>query len=206
MAGEDQIPDFMREEAPVDLSSMASDEKIGTVQRAAQRLVDLEAAIKKMESETLPEMKRQRTELAQKTLPSLFESVGTDRIGVPSADVDVVVEPYYFANIKADWPEEQRQAAFDHLERDLELGNIVSVTLTMVFTRGDIEKARECQQMLLQSKFGNSNPPRFDMGVPWNTLTAALKEVAQRRPAPKIDLEKLGATIGETAKIKKRKK
>ena len=185
---------------------MASDDKLRTVSAAAKKYADLDARIRQLENVDLPALKKEREELARRTLPSLFEQIGTDRIGVPDQDVDVVIEPYYHANIKSDWPDEQREAAFDHLEQDLELGSIVSCTVTMTFRRGERELAKECEELLRSSKFANTHLPVVRMEVPWNTLTASLKEVAQRGDSSKIDLEKLGATIGQTAKVKKRKK
>lgn len=201
----DQMPDFMRDDTPVDLSSLAPDDKIATVRAAAEKYAKLDAEIREMEEVTLPAKKKEREELARMTLPSMFESIGTDHIGVPGQNVDVVIVPYYHANIKSEWPEPQRNAAFDHLENDLELGSIVSVDFTMTFRRGELELAKEFETLVRDSKFGNTHPLKRVMGVPWNTLTASLREVVQRGDADKIDLEKLGATFGQTAKVKKRK-
>jgi hypothetical protein len=204
MDQEDQIPDFMREDK-IDLSSMAPDDKIKRAAELAQKYVELNTKIKEMEDITLPSWKKEREELARRQLPDMFESLGTDKVGVPDANVDVVIQPYVHANIKTDWPEDQRRAAFDHL-KFLGVEDIIAVELSVKFTRGEIELARELQQLIMKSKFGNTHPPKFEMGTPWNTLTATLKSILEdAQKAKTVDLEKLGATVGRTAAIKKRK-
>jgi hypothetical protein len=101
MDQEDQIPDFMREDK-IDLSSMAPDDKIKRAAELAQKYVELNTKIKEMEDITLPSWKKEREELARRQLPDMFESLGTDKVGVPDANVDVVIQPYVHANIKTD--------------------------------------------------------------------------------------------------------
>lgn len=204
MDQQDQIPDFMREDR-IDLSSMAPDDKIKRAAELAQKYVELDSMIVEMEKITLPSWKKEREELARRQLPDMFESLGTDKVGVPDANVDVVIQSFVHANIKSDWPEEQRAAAFEHL-RMLGVEDIIAVELSVKFTRGEIEMARELQQLIMKSKFGNTHPPKFEMGTSWNTLTATLKSILEdAEKAKTVDLEKLGASVGRTAAIKKRK-
>ena len=199
---EQQIPDFMREDK-VDLSSMASDDKLRRASEMAQQYVAIIEQIRELETVTLPALKKQRDELARRQIPDFFDGISTDKVGVPDAGVDVVVQPFVHANIKSDWPEEQRQEAFRYLEQ-LGLGDIIAIQLVVKFSRGEIEKAREMEVVIRQSRHGNTNPPHVEESTPWNTLTASIK--AELEKGTSLDLEKLGATVGRTAAIKKRKK
>lgn len=185
-----------------DLSSMASDEKIAAGRDMARRFAMKCAMIESME-ERLKVLKKEREELARREIPEFFDgTLHTDKIGVPEAGVDVVVEPYYHANIRSDWSELDRQAGFQYLEKKGH-GDVVSVVLTVEFGRRELALARELEEMIRRSRFGNEHPPKLEMSVPWATLTALVKkEVESGRT---LDLSVLGATVGRTAKIKKRK-
>lgn len=196
-----QLPEHLRNET-IDMSSLASDEKLARAREMATELVRLDALVETTETE-LSSLKEQRLELMRKGIPDLFESIGIDKIGVPSASVDVVVAPYYHANIASDWPEERRTAAFEWLEREGH-GDIVKATLQVVFRRDELPLARELEE-LIRTAWGsaNSHPPQIEMNVSWNTLTSLVREQAEA--GEEIPLETLGATIGRQAKIKKRK-
>ena len=81
----------------------------------------------------------------------------------------------------------------------------ISVLVSLDFQRGEKALADELED-LIRTKFSgaNSHPIKVAMGVPWTTLTALVKEqVEQGEPVP---LDTLGATVGQVAKITKRKK
>jgi hypothetical protein len=189
------------DDAP-DMSSMATDDNIARGKKMARKFVVLDSTIDALEAR-LKIYKEQRTELARKELPDFFmNTLKTDKIGVPEAGVDVVIEPFYHANIRADWPPEQRREAFDYLEQSGD-GDVVSVVLTCTFGRKELAEAKELERLILDSRFGNTNPPVLEMGVPWNTLTSLVRKKFEGGKS--VDLEKLGATIGRQAKVKKRK-
>lgn len=198
------MPDFMRDDTPLDLSSLAPGEKLQKVTEMATEYATIVNEIDRLQKEVLPELSKRRQELERRILPTLFDEIGTDHIGVPSQNCDVVVKPYYHANIRSDWPEEQREAAFSHLI-DVELESLIAVEVTVKFARGEYEDAAELVQIIKDSRFGNTHVPKMEMGVPWNTLTAAVKKEIEDGRGADLDLEKLGATVGTTAAIKKRK-
>lgn len=174
-----------------------------------QRIEELEAEAKKLKAEAL--------EMQHRELPSLFSDIGIDNIGLPDANVDIVVRPYYKASISADWPPEQQEEAFRVLEQHGG-GPLVQVVVSVAFAKGEIEKARELQELIRQSPIGNTHPVNVKMGVNWNTLTSWIREIFTRDPETaarlmgagqevvKTPLEKLGATVGQIADIKKRNK
>ena len=197
---EEEVPDFI--DAAPDMSSMASDASIAQGREMAKKFAVLDATIRAMK-ERLGVLTKQRTEMARKVLPDFFDNtLHTDRLGVPEAGVDVVIEPFYHANIRTDWPEDQRQRGFSYLEQSGD-GDVISVVLTVEFGRRELALARELEQMIRLSKFGNSNPPALVMSVPWNTLTSLVRKKIEA--GKKVDLEVLGATIGRQADVKRRK-
>jgi hypothetical protein len=127
-----------------------------------------------------------------------------DRIGLPEEGVDVEMRMRYHASIKADWPEEQREAAFDQLET-MGGGSLVRVVLEVQFDKGDLELAYAAAEHLRRwNEFGN-RPISLRKGVQWQTLTSFVREMHERQvpiPTP----ERIGATITREARVVKRKK
>ena len=198
---EEAVPDHILN--AVDLSSFAKDSDLARGKELASELAHLDAEIKTLEK-LVEKKKERRQELKMREIPKFFDEVlKTDHLGVPDANVDIVVEPYYHANIKSDWPEEQRMKGFDWLEKN-DHGEIVAVIVSAKFSRGELKLAREMESLIRTSKFGNSHPPTLEMSTPWNTLTAAVKNMVEK--GEKVPLELLGATVGRAATIKKRKK
>lgn len=184
-----------------DMSQVPETAKVKNLGIKCRELILLDEQIKIMEEE-LEKKKNQRSRITRHELPDIFNECKMDSIGVPGEDVDVVLEPFFHANIKADWPEEQRDEAFDILEK-LGAEDIIRVTMYVHFGKGEIELAKEMQEFLRSNnKFGN-RPIRIERNVPWNTLTAWVKDrVKKHLPTP---LTEIGASIGSQCKIVKRK-
>jgi hypothetical protein len=208
LSDEDEIPEFLRQ-TDATLLSVADDSKIAMGRSMASRLVTLDQLIDKLE-EKLKDFTAQRLELSRKEIPEFFSRVlGTDLIGVPEQNCDVVVRPFYHANISKDWADVEKEKAFEYLE-ELGRGEIISATVSVKFDKGDLEKAKSLYEKLRKSSLANNNPPSIDMGVHWGTLTTVVKELHKEyleNPETKkpLDLELLGATIGREAKVKRRK-
>lgn len=189
------------ESEAADLSTVPTDAGAARLRIAASKMVALEKQKESLEAQ----LKATNVELFEtktRTLPDLFAEIGTDIIGVPDSGVDVKVVPYVHANIAADWDDEKKNAAFEHLE-SVGGGDIVKNTVTVVFTRGQYDELLEWIEKVkgLNLPF---DPPDMTVAktVPWNTLTAFVKEQVGRGTV--LDLEKLGATVGSIAKIQKR--
>jgi hypothetical protein len=154
---------------------------------------------------------QRRTELTMKELPDYMRKISQDKIGLAEFGVDLVLENYYHANIRADWPEEKRQEAFAYLE-SINAGDMIKTQVVFMFGRKDIKKVRWLQAFIktVQHYLGEVGgevqdipDPTISMAVPWNTLTAFVR--GQVESGEVLDLEKIGAVVGSVVKIKQRK-
>lgn len=149
----------------------------------------------------LKELKSQRLELSQRTIPDLMDEVGTDRVGLPGVGSDLVVEPF----VKAVLPEENAAEAASWLDATGH-GDILRTFVTVEFAPGEREHA-ENVITLIRSYFRGRNieqhDPEVRNSVHWKTLTAFVREQIEENNAVPLDL--LGATVGRVAKIKQRK-
>lgn len=196
------IPAFMADDTQVDFSSMPSDEALAEAQNLASALVDLDRKIIEMEDE-VARLKKDRATLANETLPSLFDAINLDKVGLPEAKADVVIVPDIRASISASWEPERRGRAFQTLE-EFGAGDLIKATITVEFGKGELEEAEEIMNLLNQLPGANSHPAQFGMNVHHGTLTSWLKEqLKSGDPVP--PLEDIGAYVGRTAKIKLRK-
>jgi hypothetical protein len=176
-------------------------EKLTTARELAKELYMVDSSIAQLEQE-LEEAKKVRTELVQRKMPTYFDSIGIDRLGIPGSEMDVVVENYYHANI----PKDREEEAFNWLEEN-EHGDLIKTHLSMQFGRGELEVAKKVTEQLAAMFRAEGVEPRgteIKMGVQWNTLTAFVREQTEMGNA--LPLELLGATVGRIMKIKKRKK
>lgn len=187
----DALLAFQGEQVPV------SEDKLVKLRSTAQELFNLDSEIAQLEAE-VESRKKRLIELSTKTLPDLLDSAGTDKVGLPEVGVDAVLKPYYRANIAAEWEEERRLKAFDWLAANGH-GDMVKVTVTVAFGRQEYDKAQNYAERVRKAGF----TPKLDMGVPWTTLTAFVKEQFEANDPPPLDL--LGATVGRVVKLIERK-
>lgn len=137
--------------------------------------------------------------LLKQTLPELFDTSGVPSITIAAEGNMPAYEarciPYYHANIKKDWPVEQRTAAFTWLQ-DNGCQDLIKTSITVELGLGDRDKVKGVTDALNQLKV----PYNEELGVPWSTLTSFVKEqVEKHNTIP--PLEKLGATIGRVVKF-----
>lgn len=198
----------MKDEIPADILDDAgitalipSGTVIEKIYQHAAELASLEAQIAQ-KSEELQRLQDDRTKLASKTLPALFDQVQTDKFGVPGWNADVVLEPVVHAAIKKEWPDEDQEAAFTELER-IGGGDMVKVTVSVQFDKQELDMANALYLYIKRwNEFGN-RPIRMEKTVPWNTLTKFVKEMLQKRVP--MNLEKMGAQVFRHCKIVWRK-
>lgn len=180
--------------------------------KLGQQMYDLDKSITDLESH-LEARKAERLELAMHTLPAFMQKIGQDRVGLQEFQVDVVLEPYYHANIAADWEPERREAAFAYLESTGN-GDLIKTTVAIAFPRRMLAAARWLTGAITtlfhymnEAKVPGTPEalpePTVEMGVAWNTLTAFVRE--QLENGDPIDVDVLGATVGWIAKVKPRK-
>ena len=157
--------------------------------------------IKRIEEqeEQLKQSMKLKWEMESRQLPDLFEEAGVDRVGIPADGnhpaYDAVRSPYYHANI----PAEQKENAFNWLEREGH-GDLIKTVVKVELGRGEREKAKEVETLLQELGVDYSR----DLGVPWNTLTAWLKEQIEKHGnIPPLSL--IGGTVATVVRLKERK-
>lgn len=187
----------------VDVSGVPSDSDMEKLRKVCKNLVDTDTEIRDLESR-INDLKKDRQELQTKTIPSVMERIGIDRFGLAEAGVDVVLEPYYHANISKDWDDEKRDAAFAHL-KELDGEDLVKTVLSVSAGRETYDKMEQLRSRVVQmlAELDLDASVVMDLSVAWSSLTSFVKEVHQKGAV--INTEKLGATIGQIVKIKKRK-
>lgn len=202
------------DEAPIDFTDAPKTDEIEELSKLGVKLVNLDAEIEYL-NKKLEEVKKQRLQVAMIELPEFMTKVGQDKIGlagVGERGVDLVLENYYHANIASDWEPERREAAFKWLEESGN-GDLIKTVLSMAFPRREYDRARVTYDllcglinMLMDAGLMEGEPPepKIEMTVPWNTLTAFVREQTEKGEA--LPLETLGATVGRIVKIKPRKK
>lgn len=198
----DEMTEDVSEGGVLDPSKIPDTDDLRRLASECARFADLEARIRSTK-EALELMSREHHELESRTLPDLFDRCMTDKLGVPGAMLDVVVAPVYHANIRADWPEEQREAAFLALE---EIGGseLIRLSLTISLHPGQVEEMRRLQELVRGLNWLPNAAMSVSRSVPWNTLTAFLRELVERG-VQGIPLDALGARIGRYCKIVKRR-
>lgn len=182
-------------------AAVPSAENLEKLRVAALELANITARIENL-SDDLKKAQEREAELKRTILPDLFAQAGTDKIGLPEAGVDINVKNYYKASISAEWPVEKQSEAFAWLESEGH-GGLIRVTVSVSFGKGEIEKAKQLQELIRQSPIGNTHPAEIKMGVPWQTLTSFVRE--QYEAGEELPLETLGAVAGRIAEVKKRK-
>ncbi len=132
-------------------------------------------------------------------LPDLFDQAGTNRMDIPpegnSPGISAKLQPYFRANIAADWSEEKRRAAFDWLEQNGH-GDLIKTTVTFEFPR----EAHDQVDHFIRANAAWH--PQAKANVHMQTLTKWLKEqVSSNGALPPLEL--IGADIGRVVKLTK---
>ena len=185
-------------------SPRANADKLNTVRDCARKMRDTQLEIADLE-EKLSQANKRLQHLRFTELPDLFAEAGVTSVGLEAEGnmpaYEVQVRPYYYANIRADWPEEKREEAFQLLS-DLGHESVIATEVAVRFDRGDYKKAMD----LIGKLSGDLGlHPSLRQSVPWNTLTALLKSEFEAGRGGAIPLDKLGATVGREARLKKEK-
>ncbi len=206
----------------VGFTDAASAEETRTLKEMGIELFNLDSEEERIKSR-LVDIGKRKVEITQREMPEYMTRVGSDKLGLPEFNCDVVMEAYYHANIKAEWPEEQRQKAFDWLEENGH-GDLIKTEFYIQFPRFMLPVARWLTEhvaglrpeLTLMEPTGRGKNKtikevtkvveipgaKVDLGVPWNTLTAFVKEQVEK--GAKLPLDTLGATVGKIVKIKPR--
>jgi hypothetical protein len=166
-----------------------------------KELRSLEFEIASME-ERLKITKERVRFLKEKTLVDMFDGAGITSLGVEAhgnlPPYDIEIKPYVRANIAADWEPERRERAYAWFEKNGH-GDMLRNTVTVHLGKGTQKAQRALLAFLKKSGIDYSS----EYGIPWNTLTAFVKEQIKKKKTP--PLEMLGATVGRVAIVIKEK-
>lgn len=185
------------------MSALPHDERMVHAHAAAQRLYEVQLMIKDLE-ERLTAARNELNALQFETMPTILDSLGVDRLGVPERNnmpaFDLTLAPYCRAAIPANWPPEKRAAAFAALT---EFGHedLIKTEITTALPRGYHAMA---MQQIVDSIRAQGVEPSINENVHHGTLTAWVSSrLEAHQPLP--DLETIGASVGRIVKLKERR-
>lgn len=198
MAKKQKPPEYLKKK---DVPKVPEDKLMELRTLVAQaRDIDLQA---KQVEEQRKELVHQLNELNRNTIPTLMDGIGVPAITLEAdgnyPGVEAKVQPYYKANIAANWPDEKKEAAFKWLD-DNGHGDLIKTQYVISLPREDREKAKEVEKALNKMKV----PFEKTLAVPWSTLTAWLKEQVEKHGVlPPLDL--IGGDVGRVVKLTEKK-
>ena len=174
-------------------------DKLDKLRQAVRELRDIEFERTKAQ-ERLAELGTQVHEMKTKTIVDLFDQAKVTHIGIEAEGnlpaYELGVGWHYHANIGSPVdPKVEDYAATIAWIRKTD-PDLLKTTFTIGFGLRDGKKMKAFETMLKKQKIGYST----SFGVPWNTLTAWLKEqIEVKKKSPPLKL--LGATVERTAKL-----
>jgi hypothetical protein len=177
-------------------------DKLEALRNAVRRQRDLQLEIRELQ-QLLSDKNKALSDMEMRELPDLFYAAGVDSVGITAEGnlpaYDATMRPFYHANIKADWPDEQKSDAFKWLDKEGH-GDLIKTMIKVELGRGERKQAIKLEKALQEMGIDYSS----ELGVPWNTLTAFVKEqIEKHQTVPPLDL--LGASVGTVVKLKERK-
>lgn len=154
---------------------------------------DLKYEISSME-ESVKSVKKKYNELVQRNLPDMMNEVSQETLRLQAEGnypaFQFSLKPFYKANIENSNPNSLQ--AYRWLDEHGE-GDIIKRTVTATLGKESEDKQKQLEEVLQVLKVDYD--VRF--GVPWNTLTAWLKE----RHTQYIDQQKFNAYLPEDERI-----
>ena len=188
-------------------------DKLDLIHRKMREARDLKLEIRDLEEE-LKAKKNKYNEVTMRDLPDMMMDVRQNYLELPAEGnhpaVAFRVKPYYKANIDNNDPNSVK--AYQWLEEHGE-GDIIKRQVTANLGKDSGSEYAEITEFLENLDI----PYESKFGVPWNTLTAWLKDRHQRwlgqqgksiRSDESIDmppLELFGAFIGQVVEVKEQK-
>jgi hypothetical protein len=184
------------------LPAQADEATLDQIRETMRLARDSERRIADLRS-VLAEEQKTLNRTRMETLPELFAKAGIDNLGLPAEGnnpaYDFKLRNFTHASISADWEQERRDEAFKILEQHGGK-DLIKTEISAFIPAGSRGLAKKAVAAL--KKLGIV--PDVDASVPWNTLTAFIKEATEKRNLI-LPLDKLGATQGMIVEWKERK-
>lgn len=189
---------LLKDAADLQGDEPVGDDKLEALHRAVQKLHEMNDLKEKL-AKALADHSKAMEYYASKVLVDMLDEAEVDRVGLPEHGVDAVLESFCRASLPKD--PEARNAAVTWLDTNGH-GSLVRLNMEFSLPSGPEEYQ---QALALQERLSKELDTQvsLDTTVPWNTLTAFVKE--QLRKGTVIPLETLGAYVGRVVKLKKRK-
>lgn len=187
------------------LAAMSTDvyvpppEKVTAARELAKKVRDLRLNVADWDEQS-KEAKKVILDIERNKLPEMLQELKLRGMDLEAEGnlpaYSVKLKPYYFANIKADWSDEEREAAFKYLE-DRGDGDLIKTVIMIELPRGERKTAIRVEKALDKLKV----PYTSEKAVHSATLTAWLKELVEvHKEVP--PLETLGASVGNMVSVK----
>jgi hypothetical protein len=179
-------------------------DKLEFVRNQVRAMRDLQREIEDVE-DLARRLRGKRREMEMQILPDLFMQTGVTHIGLAAEGneppYEAKMHDHYHAVISADWPLEKRQLALDWVENN-NLGDLIKTVIIIELGKGQSKLTTKVLAALRALKV----PFIKQQNVPWNTLTAAIKEMYRDgRVLSDTDLSTIGAVVGKIVKLKAKK-
>lgn len=176
----------------------ASDSDLDKLRERVRHCRDLEMQASDYEAR-LDTTKKELGGILRVELPDMFEQFGVTSIGIPAEGNNPAytaeAKPYYNAKIK----EENAEEALGWLDEHGH-GDLAKHVFTIELGRNSEREVDKLCRAL--DKLGIDYVHKRT--VPWNTLTAFVKEQIEKHNAT-LPLDLLGATVGKVVKLKEKK-
>jgi|SRR6516164_3724514 hypothetical protein len=162
------------------------------------QLRDLKLEISQKEDE-LKQLRGDAYAMEHSSLVDTFNELGITTLSIDADGnlpaVTAKLKPYFKANIEAAWDADRRKAAFDYLH-GIGAGDLIKTIFTVALPRNSAAATKKVRAALdkLGIDYGE------EQNVPWNTLTAWLKESYEQGDEPELDV--IGGTAGQIVTLK----
>jgi hypothetical protein len=187
-------PAFMLAERPPE---PATEDQLAAIRKKAREARD--AKLEKEAAELRVKELNQKIQMLEQTeLPDMMEAAHLFSLGLEAEGnlpaYNLEIGPYYYANIKNE--DANADKAYEYLIKNGH-GAMIKRTYEISFGRGEDKKAAAFEKLMTSKKYAFT----VKVGVPWNTLTAWLKEQVEKfKNVPPLDL--MNGKVGRVAKLK----
>jgi len=183
-------------------------DKLDKLREAVRHKRDLDVQIDDLENR-LSAHKQARYKLEHETLPEMFTQARVTKVAIEAEGnmppYMARLQPYYKAVISADWPMDRQQRAFDLLDK-LHLGDLIKTVVEITFGRDERKQTKTFLSTILKRKLIREDQVSCRQGVPWSTLTAAVRyHYESGQQLGDDELATLGATVGMAVTLKEEK-